>query len=123
QPLELAPELPSASGDLKQKLLADIRAQRERISLETLNRLANSKNLEAIDNEMKSVGKEIDRLLKEKSRPSDLTYDCLALQFNVLFLRAHQIGGKYPQSTEELQNKLFALERWSRPLLYAETFR
>jgi len=73
--------------DLKQKILEDINAQRNRISSETLNRLANVKSSAGLKVELERIRKEVDVLIngsKSAVIPTKLAEECLFLQVGIL---------------------------------------
>jgi hypothetical protein len=73
--------------DLKQKILDDINAQRDRISSETLNRLANVKNSAGLNVELERIRKEVDGLIdgsKNAVIPTILAQECLRLQVSIM---------------------------------------
>ena len=91
---------------LKSKLVADINAQRDRISPETLNRLANAKDMSSIRDELRRVQDEVNRLTEGFVPPTRLAADCLNLQNVILIARAEQLEREGQPRNDELHKML-----------------
>jgi len=78
---------PDLKQEIRQKILEDINAQRNRISSETLNRLANVKSSAGLKVELERIRKEVDVLIngsKSAVIPTKLAEECLFLQVGIL---------------------------------------
>jgi hypothetical protein len=101
------PDLKPADAGLREKLLADLRAQRDRISSETLNRLANVKDLAGVRDELTRIKNEVAGLIRHgESAPTSLSEYCLTLQINILIARSTQFKGPFDRSTVDEVNAL-----------------
>lgn len=87
----------AADTDLGKSLRADIAAQRDRISPETLNRLA-SVDMPGLRREVGRIRKEVEAMIKSGSG-TELTRDCLVLQGMILTARWGQLEAETPPNS------------------------